>query len=262
MLNGIIILAVSFLASVAGAICGIGGGIIIKPVLDSLGIMNVDTVSFLSGCTVMSMSGYSVISAACRGELKVRLKTGAMVSAGAAAGGILGRVLFHLLRVGLQNPDYIGSIQAICLFWLTAAMLLYSKNKQKIKTWHISNSLISIAAGLLLGVISSFLGIGGGPFNLVLLSFLFSMGIKEAAQNSLFIIFFAQISSILLTLTEGTAPTPPLSILGGMALAGIAGAILGRRLNAKIKDETVDQLFQGLNLVILVICMYNFGKYF
>ena len=35
---------VSFLASTAGAICGIGGGVIIKPVLDSLGIYSVSTV--------------------------------------------------------------------------------------------------------------------------------------------------------------------------------------------------------------------------
>ena len=31
-------LAVSFLASIAGAICGIGGGVIIKPVLDLFGL--------------------------------------------------------------------------------------------------------------------------------------------------------------------------------------------------------------------------------
>ena len=42
-------LAVSFLASIAGAICGIGGGVIIKPVLDLFGLDSVSTISFLSG---------------------------------------------------------------------------------------------------------------------------------------------------------------------------------------------------------------------
>ena len=45
---------ISFLASIAGAICGIGGGVIIKPLLDSFGLMDVKTISFLSGCTVLA----------------------------------------------------------------------------------------------------------------------------------------------------------------------------------------------------------------
>lgn len=52
---------ISFCASVIGVICGIGGGVIIKPVLDAFGVLNVSAISFLSGCTVLSMSCYSVI---------------------------------------------------------------------------------------------------------------------------------------------------------------------------------------------------------
>ena len=51
---------VCFLASAAGAICGMGGGVVIKPVLDAFGILDVDSISFLSGCTVLSMTAYSV----------------------------------------------------------------------------------------------------------------------------------------------------------------------------------------------------------
>ena len=41
-------------ASVVGAVCGIGGGVIIKPVLDLLHLETVAAISFLSGCTVLS----------------------------------------------------------------------------------------------------------------------------------------------------------------------------------------------------------------
>ena len=47
---------ISFLASVAGAICGIGGGVIIKPTLDMFHLASVSTISFLSGCTVLALS--------------------------------------------------------------------------------------------------------------------------------------------------------------------------------------------------------------
>ena len=36
---------VSFFASIVGAICGIGGGVIIKPVLDMLQLRSVDKVA-------------------------------------------------------------------------------------------------------------------------------------------------------------------------------------------------------------------------
>ena len=57
----LIFFAICFCASVIGAICGIGGGVIIKPVLDAFHIMDVSVISFLSGCSVLSMTEYSVV---------------------------------------------------------------------------------------------------------------------------------------------------------------------------------------------------------
>ena len=41
------VFAVCFFSSIIGAICGIGGGVIIKPVLDALGVFPVSTINFL-----------------------------------------------------------------------------------------------------------------------------------------------------------------------------------------------------------------------
>ncbi len=46
MAGSIICLAISFFASVVGAICGIGGSVIIKPVLDPCMLTSVSTISF------------------------------------------------------------------------------------------------------------------------------------------------------------------------------------------------------------------------
>ncbi len=56
----VIIIFVCFFASAAGSICGIGGGVLIRPILDATGRMDVASVSFLSGCTVLSMSAVSL----------------------------------------------------------------------------------------------------------------------------------------------------------------------------------------------------------
>ena len=73
-------------ASAVGAICGIGGGVIIKPVLDLLHLETVSAISFLSGCTVLSMSCYSVGKSLLAGEKRVSLDVGTPLAAGAAAG--------------------------------------------------------------------------------------------------------------------------------------------------------------------------------
>ena len=85
---------VSFLASTAGAICGIGGGVIIKPTLDLFQMANVSTISFLSGCTVLSMSLYSVGRGLLAHDGTVDFKTGTPLALGAAIGGVFGKQLF------------------------------------------------------------------------------------------------------------------------------------------------------------------------
>ena len=72
----ILVLCIAFGASIVGAICGIGGGVIIKPLLDAFGIASVAEISFLSGCTVLSMSCYSVVKALAAKESLVKFRTG------------------------------------------------------------------------------------------------------------------------------------------------------------------------------------------
>ena len=94
----ILFFVVSLLASVAGAICGIGGGVIIKPVLDMAHLADVSTISFLSGCTVLSMSCYSVGKSMLAKDSSVDLKSGTYLAVGAAIGGVCGQQLFALVR--------------------------------------------------------------------------------------------------------------------------------------------------------------------
>ena len=99
----LIFFLVALTASVAGAICGIGGGVIIKPVLDLLHLETVTAISFLSGCTVLSMSCYSVGKSLLAKEHSVSLKVGTPLALGAAAGGLAGKPLFSAVR-GLSGP--------------------------------------------------------------------------------------------------------------------------------------------------------------
>ena len=172
-------------------------------------------------------------------------------------GGILGKWLFSLLTDCFPISK-VGAVQSICLMLITIGTLVYTLYKAKIKTYHVTSPIFSCVIGVVLGLLSSFLGIGGGPINLVILFFFFSMSTKEAAENSLYIIFFSQIASLLSSVVTNSIPAFDPVVLIFMVIGGIAGGIFGRGLNKNISEKTVDKLFIALMVVIILINVYNF----
>ena len=252
----ILFFVVAFLSSIVGAICGIGGGVVIKPVLDMLQMGAPATINFLSGCTVLSMSLYSVSKALRAGDSKVEMSTGTPLALGAAAGGVVGKEMFSAVKTFFNGSPMVGGVQAIALGIITLGTLVYTVNKSRITTRTTSNKLVCLVIGLLLGIMSSFLGIGGGPINLVVLGYFFGMDTKTAAANSLYIILFSQMASLIATLISGV-PEFRIPALILMVAGGIGGGIVGRKLNKKMDNKAVDKLFIGLMVLIVGICIYN-----
>ncbi len=257
----LVFILISFFASVIGAICGIGGGVIIKPVLDAFGLYSVSTISFMSGCIVLSMTAYSVVKANLAHESVIEKGVSTWLGLGAALGGLLGKQLFDMVKALFDNADTVGAVQAAALFVITLGTAIYTVKRSKITTHNLKNPVACAAIGLCLGLMSAFLGIGGGPINLVVLYFFFSMETKTAAQNSLYIILISQIASLLFTIVTGKVPEFPVALFAAMVCCGILGGVVGRKINRRIDSATVDKLFLGLLTVIMGVCCYNFYQY-
>ncbi|MBC5689234.1 sulfite exporter TauE/SafE family protein [Mediterraneibacter sp. NSJ-55] len=252
---------VSILSSIVGSICGIGGGVIIKPVLDATGIMSVSSISFLSGCTVLAMSVISVYKNIKSKSAKLDIKIATSLAIGAAAGGVMGKIMFQTLKDAVGNENLIGLTQAIVLILITVGTLVYTLCKKHIRTKQYTQVWLCIVIGILLGIMSSFLGIGGGPINLVVLAWFFSMSTKEAALSSLYIIMFSQITSLVQTCVTKTIPDVQVSYLIFMVIGGILGGTIGSKINKKIDENTVNKLFIFLMVVIIGINIYNAVKF-
>jgi len=252
---------VSLCASIVGAVCGVGGGVIIKPVLDLLHMETAAAVSFLSGCTVLSMSSYSVGRAMLAGERRVPLSTGTPLAVGAAAGGLLGSRLFTAVKSMSARPEAVGAVQAGCLAAVTLGALVYTLCRTRVRTRRVESVTACAGIGLALGLTSSFLGIGGGPVNLAALYYFFSMDAKTAAASSLYIIFFSQLANLAATLAAGTVPEFRPAVLLLMIAGGIGGGMLGRRLNKRMDNRAVEKLFAALMAVIILISIWNCFRY-
>ena len=243
-------------ASGLGAITGVGGGILIKPIADALHLLPVSAISFLSGCTVLCMSASSLIRGRKNGvQLKKQITV--PLAFGSIGGGLIGKYLFELIRRSFANEAVLGLIQGSLLLLLTLSVLLYYIFKACIRPKNYGGTALCLTVGLLLGIVSSFLGIGGGPANVAILCLLFSMSSKEAAKNSIFIIFFSQIVSLLTTVIGGTVPDVEWWLVLLMALGGVCGAIIGGAISKKISDAGVDKVFMGMLVAIALVNVYN-----
>ncbi|MBR2822932.1 MAG: sulfite exporter TauE/SafE family protein [Clostridia bacterium] len=242
-------------ASTVGGICGVGGGVVIKPILDATGIMSVSTLSFLSGLTVLTMACVNVFKS--RKSKELDGKRSIPLGLGAAIGGVSGKFLYDFIKKAVGNDRLVGGIQAIVLGVMVLGTLLYVVNKAKIRTRNIQNPAAAAVIGLLLGIASSFLGIGGGPMNLAVLYYFFSMDTKKAAINSILVILLSQTASLIFSVASRTVPAFEWGMLIAMAGAGALGGFLSSMLHKKLSAELTDKLFIGLLVIILFICAYN-----
>ncbi|MCG8572053.1 MAG: sulfite exporter TauE/SafE family protein, partial [Spirochaetes bacterium] len=166
-------------ATILGAIVGLGGGVIIKPVLDSLGNYNLETINVLSSFTVLSMAIVSVLKQIQSG-IKLEKRRTLLIAVGSILGGIGGKYFFNLFMNLIANNALATAIQAIILALLLSFILAISVKPDLVKTFDIHNNLAILLAGIILGFIAAFLGIGGGPINVAFLILLLNMDNKKA----------------------------------------------------------------------------------
>ena len=252
----------AFLACIIGKICGMGGGVIIKPVLDATGVMQVAAINFLSGCTVIGMTCWSVGKSMVKRDSEIDLAVSTPLAIGAAAGGLFGKQLFSLVAGLFADANMAGGVQAGLLLLATFATLLYTINRSRLRMLQVRNKPACVLIGLGLGMLGTFLGIGGGPFNMAVLYFFFSMTTKVAAQNSLYVILISQSVGILATALGDGIPSLPVWLLAGMVLCGVIGGEVGGRINKRLSEQHATWLFEAAMVLVMAISCYNIYAFF
>lgn len=251
----IIYILVILLATILGAIAGLGGGVIIKPVLDMLGYHNASTIGFYSSLAVFTMSIVSIYKQLKNG-FRFETKTVVLIALGSMLGGIVGENIFNLTTASLSN-HLVKAIQASLLLITLILIFIYSLNKEKINHYQIKNSFMVLLVGLGLGAISIFLGIGGGPLNVALLMFLFSYPMKEATIYSIATIFFSQLSKLGTICLSGQLLNFDLILVPAIIITAVLGGYIGTCINQKIKNEQIHQVYNFLIVILMVISTYN-----
>lgn len=251
---GFIYFIVIVLANTVGAISGMGGGVIIKPVFDFLGYHSVSAISFYSAVAVFTMAVTSTIRQIIKGN-KIDLGTLAWLSFGSVIGGIGGNVTFEKLLSFFSEDRYVQLVQIVLTIFSLLFAFFYARSPWT--SYHFTSGWSYLLCGLGLGFLASLLGIGGGPINVAFLMLLFSIKMKEATIYSIGTILFSQLAKLTSIFLGTGVAMYDLSMLYFIIPAAILGGTLGAYTSNILSEKKVSMVFQVITLFVLGINIYN-----
>lgn len=242
-------------ATSLGAVAGLGGGVIIKPLLDLVGAHDPATINLYSSTAVFVMCCVS-LSKQLREGFEFDRRMVLSVAAGSLLGGIAGDKVFSVLT-GSFDTHLVKAVQGGILAVVLGLIFVYTLRQDKMPSWKLTNPATIFAAGFALGAVAVFLGIGGGPLNVAALSLLFSLGAKEGAVYSLAIIFFSQLSKLVLSATSGVLWAVDLTFVPFVVIPAIAGGFIGTHFNRKLSEQGVRLIYLFVMGLLPLISLYN-----
>ncbi|MBO0488160.1 sulfite exporter TauE/SafE family protein [Vagococcus fluvialis] len=253
MFESIVYIVVSFIATVIGALTGIGGGIVLKTFANIFSNDDVIVVGFYTTIIVFTMCIVSILKQKSKG-FKFDTKVLIGMSVGSIVGGYLGDYVLNLFVLKFDET-YVKFIQSIILLITLAFLIIYTRIGPKINKVENPSLLATSLLGLFLGSISIFLGIGGGPLNVSLMVIIFGYGMKEAAIYSLSTVFFSQISKIISILIAGNFEKYNLKLVPFLIIVAIIGGYVGTSLNQKMSTKNIELLYVVLMIGLLLLTL-------
>ncbi len=252
----VIYFLLALFATTVGSLTGMGGGVIIKPLMDVLGDYDAVTIGIVSSITVFSMAVVS-LGKQLREKTEIPFSVAVPLGVGSVAGGFLGERLLRLIVRLLNANSVVTVVQNIVLAVLILCVFVYMKNKERVTGKKLNGIAPTFSAGVFLGSCSSFLGIGGGPINVALIIYLFSVTTKTATVCSIVTILFAQISKLLTVAVTSGLGGYDLSAATLMIAGAILGGFIGAGLNKKCSEKAVERAFGLVQLLVLGITVFN-----
>lgn len=223
------LLATGALAGFLSALFGIGGGIVMVPVLHYvLGVPWHEATAY-SLLAIAVMTPLAVLQHARRGAVNWRL--GAWMAAGGAAGVFLGDWLEPRVPVSMLKV-FFGALLVLAAWRMVAGPV-----QTRLHTQHAA---VLVGTGLVCGVSAKLLGIGGGLISVPVLTML-GTSIHVAVASSLVPVFTNGALASAAKLGEGAA----LWLAFILAAGGLAGIPLGAWSAHAMEAARLKRVFAG-----------------
>ena len=238
MIDQVWLIPLGFAAGILGSMIGLGGGIIVVPILTFLGFPpTVAASNSLFAALSNSIASTISYSRQKRIEYFLGLKLGLL----AIPGTILGAII---------STDIAPDIFKILFGFVLVASAVYIFLRKQIESREkvISKQMIlfAIASSFFAGIISSFFGIGGGIIFVPLMVVGMGMSMKKAAPTSQLILLFASLSGVIVHSILGH---PDFLQAGFLAIGSFFGGLVGAKLSLSIKERNLKILVSAVILI-------------
>src|SRR5690349_11091730 len=265
----LVILLVSILAGLVGALFGLGGGVLIIPFLT---LVEGIPVPLAVGASIVSVVATSSASAATYVQDHLtNLRLGMFLEIGTVAGAITGAfvavflpapvlfVLFGLILLyatiimirarGIDFPANVRPDRTSRVLALGSEYEDHSLNR--VVKYEVTRTPLAVFVGYFAGIVSGLLGVGGGIINVPTMNLLSKVPVKVASATSNFMIGVTAAGSASVYLLRGDVQP----LLAAPLILGVAGgALLGTRV-LKVTPPTRVKVAFAILLAVISILM-------
>ena len=244
MIDQLWLIPLGFVAGILGSMIGLGGGIIVVPVLTFFGF----TPTLAASNSLFAAFSNAVASTFSysrqkRIEYSLGLKLGLLT----IPGTILGAYISSDVTPGIFKILF-GLVLISSAFYIFIRKRI--ETKEKVVNKQIM--LFGVAASFFAGIISSFFGIGGGIIFVPLMVVGMGMAMKKAAPTSQFILLFASLSGVIVHSILGH---PDFLQAGFLAIGSFFGGLVGARLSLEIKERFL-QILVSVIIIVAAIKLF------
>ncbi|MBM0846876.1 uncharacterized protein ACUXKH_001889 [Staphylococcus epidermidis] len=240
----IIMLLIGIFGGFISGLVGIGGAIIIYPMLLLLPpLVGLPTYSaYIASGLTSSQVFFSTLSGSFKAYKNKDFSRTLVLNMGSGMiiGSILGAILANLINVQFVNMVYI-------IIALLALILMFIKVVPS--TSHIKfNRLLLITIGGIIGLVSGIVGAGGAFIIIPVLLVIFKLPMNTVVTNSIVIAFISSVGAFIIKLLQGYIPV-------NSAIPLILGSILFTPLGMKIGQKIPDYIQKMIVSILIVIAI-------
>ena len=179
------------------------------------------------------------------------LRGGAVFGGAGIVGAFIGAPLTKLV-----SPEMLLLLFGV-LMLVVAGVMIARRGGSAGEGKHATHPVKAVLAGLGVGVLTGFLGVGGGFLIVPALVFFGGLDMRKAVGTSLFVIFLNCVAGLAAHLGGGSFDFGLTAIVMGLA---VGGAIVGTMISSKIPAQRLQKVFAVLVLgvgIVLVLKNYT-----
>ena len=251
----ILLIIIGLIIGTLGTMMGVGGGFILVPVLLLLFPSQNPAVITAISLSVVFFNALSGSIAYSRME-RIDYKSGLIFSAATIPGAILGAYTTSYLPRQTFNLIF-GIIMLTTSIFMFFKPGIKSKNQsspkhfkrkiiEKAGTIHIFsyNFYLGLTLSIIVGFLSSLLGIGGGVIHVPFLVYLLNFPIPIATATSQFVLMITSMTGAGVHISQGTF-FKGLELIIPLSIGAVIGSQFGARLSRKLQSQWIVKILAG-----------------